>query len=142
MPELLHQDEDEPTEDDPTRPDSAGTDEGDAAPDGGETNGVSRASADLRSDGGVTAASVDATFEIPTDVGTARMTVPETATRDEAAAVAAAVAAHVDEEEAEAEPEEADRWTLARCLGCRRPTELPRTCPRGDEWKASARASW
>lgn len=92
-----------------------------------------------RPDGGLATAAVDATFELPTAAGTARMSVPGTATPDEAAAVAAALAAHIAGED-DTEPEAAaDPWVLAGRLGCRRRSELPRECSADGAWAAAAR---
>lgn len=106
---------------------------------GAASTGTSTPDGEPRPDGGLATAIVDATFEIPTADGTARMSVPGTATPDEAAAVAAALAAHIAGED-DTEPEAAaDPWVLAGRLGCRRRSELPRECSADGAWAAAAR---
>ena len=79
--------------------------------------------------------------DVPTDAGSARVTLPADADADEVAALVAAVAARLREDAVDesAEPEESDRWRLAGRIGARRRYELPRQCRRGGEWKAASR---
>ena len=79
--------------------------------------------------------------DVPTDAGTARVTLPADADADEVAALVAAVAARLREDGTgeSAEPEESNRWCLAGRIGARRRYELPRQCRRGGEWKAASR---
>ena len=84
----------------------------------------------------------DATVvDVPTDAGSARVTLPPDAEAEEVAAMVSAVAARLREDEAEEQTEETetDRWCLAGRLGARRRYELPRECRRGGEWKAASR---
>lgn len=78
-------------------------------------------------------------LELPTETGTARVTLPPTADGEEAAAIAAAVHSHLDrEDEAESEVEATNPWKLAGRLGVRSQCRLP-DCERGQEWKTAAR---
>ncbi|QLD87997.1 hypothetical protein HWV07_02665 [Natronomonas salina] len=79
--------------------------------------------------------------DVPTDAGSARVTLPADADADEVAALVAAVAARLREDgpEASSAPEESERWCLAGRIGARRRYELPRQCRRGGEWKAASR---
>ena len=81
---------------------------------------------------------------IPVGEREATVAVPETATREECAALVAAVGAHLtDHARAAAATDdaspEADRWKLAGRLGTQRTKRLPRSVKRGEEWKAAAR---
>ncbi|WP_049999169.1 hypothetical protein [Halococcus sediminicola] len=69
-----------------------------------------------------------------------RLSLPASADRDEAAAIAAAVGAYLRDRTAAAAadgPEHCDRWTLCGRFGGRTP---PREVRRGEEWKAAGRA--
>ncbi|RJT03130.1 hypothetical protein [Halococcus sp. IIIV-5B] len=76
---------------------------------------------------------------LPDDVA---LSIPATANRGEAAAIAAAVGAHLRDRAAAAEAatdgaaSECDRWKLCDRLGCRDP---PRPTAHGEEWKAAGR---
>ena len=71
------------------------------------------------------------------------LSIPESAGRAEAAAIAAAIGAHLRDRAAEATadetPEYCDRWTLCGRFRGRKP---PRDVVRGEEWKAAGRARW
>jgi hypothetical protein len=74
----------------------------------------------------------------------ASLTMPASADRGEAAAIAAAVGAHLHDRAAGAAatddtPEHCNRWKLRGRLGGREP---PREVARGEEWKAAGRARW
>ncbi|WP_254544041.1 hypothetical protein [Halomarina pelagica] len=84
-------------------------------------------------------------IDIRTDAGETTVTIPETATDREAAALACAVGAHLEDERAAAAarddgPRSADRWALAGRYGCRSRSDLPRSVERGEEWKMAGRA--
>ena len=83
----------------------------------------------------------EAVVDVPTDAGSARVTLPADADADEVAAVVSAVAARLreDGDEESTEETETDRWCLAGRVGARRRYELPRECRRGGEWKAASR---
>jgi hypothetical protein len=69
----------------------------------------------------------------------ASLSIPASADRGEAAAIAAAIGAHICDRTAAAEeegPEYCDRWTLCGRFGSRTP---PREVRRGEEWKAAGR---
>jgi hypothetical protein len=68
------------------------------------------------------------------------MSLPGTATPDEAAAVAATLSAHLAAEDDEDDDAgSVDPWGLAGRLGCRRRSELPRSCPPGGAWVGAGR---
>ncbi|PSP97212.1 hypothetical protein BRC94_10635 [Halobacteriales archaeon QS_5_70_17] len=81
------------------------------------------------------------TVDLPVEGGTAELSIPPSATRGEAAALASAIGAHLNDQRAAAEsgPEPADRWSLAGRYGCRHRSDLPRRVERGDEWKMAGR---
>lgn len=79
----------------------------------------------------------DASETLPED---SILSIPKSADRGEAAAIAAAVGAHLRDCTAAAtddSPEHCDRWTLCGRFGGRTP---PREVRRGEEWKAAGRA--
>lgn len=87
-----------------------------------------------------------ATVDLPVEEGTVELSIPPSATRGEAAALACAIGAHLNDQHAavaaaaaESGPEPANRWSLAGRYGCRRRSELPRRVDRGDEWKMAGR---
>ncbi|MFC7154897.1 hypothetical protein ACFQPA_05435 [Halomarina halobia] len=85
-------------------------------------------------------------IDIRTDAGETTVTIPETATDREAAALACAVGAHLEDERTAAAaahddgPSSVDRWALAGRYSCRRRSDLPRSVRRGEEWKMAGRA--
>jgi hypothetical protein len=68
------------------------------------------------------------------------LSIPASADREEAAAIAAAIGAHLRDRTAAAATDEGsdycDRWTLCGRFEGRTP---PREVPRGEEWKAAGR---
>jgi hypothetical protein len=72
------------------------------------------------------------------------LSLPATASEEEAAALVAAVASHLREaREAAAvddEPETVEPWAFAGRVGARQRADLPTPVERGDEWKVAARA--
>jgi hypothetical protein len=84
------------------------------------------------------------TVDLPVEGGTAELSIPPSATRGEAAALASAIGAHLNDQRAaaaaaESGPEPADRWSLAGRYGCRHRSDLPRRVERGNEWKMAGR---
>jgi hypothetical protein len=85
------------------------------------------------------------TVELSLAEGQAELSIPDDATRGEAAALACAVGAHLNDQHAAAAatarggPRQADRWSLASRYGCRQRSELPRRVDRGEEWKMAGR---
>ena len=70
----------------------------------------------------------------------ATLSIPESADRGEAAAIAAAIGAHLRDRTAATAadgPDYCDRWTLCGRFDGRAP---PREVRRGEEWKAAGRA--
>jgi hypothetical protein len=71
------------------------------------------------------------------------LSLPDTATEEEAAALVAAVASHLREQreaaEAADEPETVSRWSYAGRVGARTRSRLPQRVERGQEWKLSGR---
>lgn len=73
-----------------------------------------------------------------------RVTLPATASEEEAAALVAAVASHLRAQRQAAaagddEPETADPWAFAGRVEARRRSQLPGSIERGSEWKMAAR---
>lgn len=72
-----------------------------------------------------------------------RVTLPATASEEEAAALVAAVASHLRAQRRAAakddEPETADPWAFAGRVEARRRSQLPGSIERGSEWKMAAR---
>ena len=85
------------------------------------------------------------TVDLQTDAGEVTLTVPETATRGEAAALSSAIAAHLNDRltaAAAAEdggPRRANLWSLAGRYGARSRCDFPRRVNRGEEWKMAGR---
>lgn len=78
----------------------------------------------------------DASGVLPKD---ASLSIPVSADRGEAAAIATAIGAHLRDRTAATEeegPDYCDRWTLCGRFGGRTP---PREVRRGEEWKAAGR---
>jgi hypothetical protein len=80
----------------------------------------------------------DATEAVPNEVN---LSVPDSADRSEAAAIAAAIGVHLRDRAAAAAsddngPEQCDRWSLRGRLDGRTP---PRGVARGEEWKTAGR---
>ena len=92
------------------------------------------------------------TIELPvaseeTD-GNTCLTVPDSATDNETAALAACLGAYLRDRQAQMvvhaveETESANSWTLAGRYGCRCRDDLPRSVDRGEEWKMADRTAW
>ena len=85
------------------------------------------------------------TVNLQTDAGEVTLTVPETTTRGEAAALSSAIAAHLNDRLAataaaeEGEPQRTNLWSLAGRYGARSRCDLPRRVNRGEEWKMAGR---
>lgn len=77
----------------------------------------------------------------------AHLTVPDSATDGETAALAACLGAYLRDWQdrvianTSQKPESADRWTLAGRYGCRNRADLP-SVDRGEEWKMAGRSGW
>jgi hypothetical protein len=71
------------------------------------------------------------------------LSLPATASEEEAAALVAAVASHLQEARAAAsaddEPETVEPWAFAGRVGARQRADLPGDIERGTEWKTAAR---
>ncbi len=80
-------------------------------------------------------------IHLPIETGTARLTLPGTADKDEVAALVAAVSTRLNDADTDTESERdtTNIWRLAGRFGARRRYELPRDCRRGREWKAAGR---
>jgi len=86
----------------------------------------------------------ESSVELSLADGTATLSIPDTATRGEAAALACAIGAHLNDQLAAAAaaqggPRSANRWALASRYGARSRGDLPRRVKRGEEWKMAGR---
>jgi hypothetical protein len=95
-------------------------------------------------DGGTDMATEQADDSRTLPVPGGRVTLPATASEEEAAALVAAVASHLRAQrraaaEGDDEPETADPWAFAGRVRARRRSQLPGRVERGSEWKMAAR---
>ncbi|WP_254538178.1 hypothetical protein [Halomarina litorea] len=84
------------------------------------------------------------TVDLSTGAGDVRLTIPDDATRGEAAALACAIGAHLNDQLVAAAaagggPRQANKWSLAGRYGARSRGDLPRRVDRGEEWKMAGR---